>query len=87
MSSSEKCRFWIIGGAFSTATVLAGQMFGIPVSGTMAHSWIMYFSDEYTAFRKYAEMYPDAAVLLVDTYDVLRSGVCQCMPLGLTGTG
>ena len=64
-----------IGGAFSTATVLAGQMFGIPVSGTMAHSWIMYFSDEYTAFRKYAEMYPDAAVLLVDTYDVLRSGV------------
>ena len=50
-------------------------MFGIPVSGTMAHSWIMYFSDEYTAFRKYAEMYPDAAVLLVDTYDVLRSGV------------
>lgn len=41
----------------------------------MAHSWIMYFSDEYTAFRKYAEMYPDAAVLLVDTYDVLRSGV------------
>ncbi len=64
-----------IGGVSSTATVLAGQMFGIPVSGTMAHSWIMYFKDEYTAFRNYAETYPDACVFLVDTYDVLRSGV------------
>lgn len=64
-----------IGGASSTATVLAGQMFGIPVSGTMAHSWVMYFQDEYTAFCKYAKRYPDATVLLVDTYDVLRSGV------------
>ena len=64
-----------IGGAASTATVLAGQLFDIPVSGTMAHSWVMYFSDEYTAFEKYARMYPDASVLLVDTYDVLRSGV------------
>ncbi len=64
-----------IGGADATATVLAGQMFGIPVSGTMAHSWVMYFQDEYTAFCKYAQMYPDATVLLVDTYDVLRSGV------------
>lgn len=64
-----------IGGAASTATVLAGQMFDIPVSGTMAHSWIMYFPDEYTAFSKYAQMYPDATVLLVDTYDVLHSGV------------
>lgn len=64
-----------IGGASSTATVLAGQMFDIPVSGTMAHSWVMYFQDEYTAFSKYAAMYPDATTLLVDTYDVLRSGV------------
>lgn len=64
-----------IGGAASTATVLAGQMFDIPVSGTMAHSWVMFYEDEYTAFRKYAENYPDATVLLVDTYDVLRSGV------------
>lgn len=64
-----------IGGAAGTATVLAGQMFDIPVSGTMAHSWVMYFEDEYTAFRKYAETYPDAAVLLVDTYDVLNSGI------------
>lgn len=64
-----------IGGASGTATVLAGKMFQIPVSGTMAHSWVMYFSDEYTAFKKYAQTYPDAAVLLVDTYDVLESGV------------
>lgn len=64
-----------IGGASSTATVLAGKMFDIPVSGTMAHSWVMFFPDEYTAFSKYARQYPDATVLLVDTYDVLRSGV------------
>lgn len=64
-----------IGGASATATVLAGQMFQIPVSGTMAHSWVMYFGNEYTAFQKYAQTYPDAAVLLVDTYDVLESGV------------
>lgn len=64
-----------IGGVHSTATVLAGQMFQIPVSGTMAHSFIMYYKDEFTAFRKYAETYPDATVLLVDTYDVLKSGI------------
>ncbi len=64
-----------IGGVHSTATVLAGQMFDIPVSGTMAHSWVMYYEDEFTAFAKYAETYPDATVLLVDTYDVLRSGI------------
>lgn len=64
-----------IGGAVGTATVLAGKMFQIPVSGTMAHSWVMYYRDEYTAFQKYAQTYPDAAVLLVDTYDVLGSGV------------
>lgn len=64
-----------IGGVGSTATVLAGKMFGIPVSGTMAHSFIMFYQDEYKAFRKYAETYPNAAVFLVDTYDVLRSGI------------
>lgn len=64
-----------IGGVSSTATVLAGQMFGIPVSGTMAHSWVMFYQDEFTAFKKYAETYPDMTVLLVDTYDVLRSGI------------
>lgn len=64
-----------IGGAVGTATVLAGQMFGIPISGTMAHSWVMYFNSEFDAFKSYAETYPDSTVLLVDTYDVLRSGV------------
>lgn len=64
-----------IGGANSTATVLAGQGFGIPVSGTMAHSWIMYYQDEYEAFKKYALKYPDSTVLLLDTYDVVYSGV------------
>ncbi|MCD8120100.1 MAG: nicotinate phosphoribosyltransferase [Lachnospiraceae bacterium] len=64
-----------IGGAASTATVLAGQMFGIPVSGTMAHSWVMCHENEYAAFARFAELYPDNCILLVDTYDVLESGI------------
>lgn len=64
-----------LGGADGTATVLAGQLFDIPVSGTMAHSWVMYYVDEYTAFKRYAENYPDATILLIDTYDVMHSGV------------
>ena len=49
-----------IGGVAGTATVSAGQMFNIPISGTMAHSWVMFYGDEYEAFKKYAETYPDA---------------------------
>lgn len=64
-----------IGGVHGTATVLAGQKFGIPVSGTMAHSWVMLFGDEYEAFRRFAQCYPDNCILLVDTYDVMDSGV------------
>lgn len=64
-----------IGGVGGTATVLSGQLFDMPVGGTMAHSWVMYYEDEFTAFKKYAETYPDATVLLIDTYDVLKSGV------------
>lgn len=64
-----------IGGVVSTATVTAGQMFGIPVSGTMAHSWVMLYGDEYEAFKNYAKVYPDASVFLVDTYDVIHSGI------------
>ena len=64
-----------IGGASGTATVLAGKMFGIPISGTMAHSWVMSFESEFDAFKAYAESYPNSTVLLVDTYDVLKSGV------------
>lgn len=65
----------VIGGCIGTSNVLAGQMFDIPVMGTHAHSWIMSFDDEYTAFKTYAKMYPDACTLLVDTYDTLKSGV------------
>ena len=64
-----------IGGVSSTATLLAGQIFGIPVSGTMAHSWVMYHDDEYIAFKRFAELYPDNSVLFVDTYDVFKSGI------------
>ena len=65
----------MIGGCIGTSNVLAGQLFDVPVKGTHAHSWIMSFPDEYTAFKTYANMYPDACCLLVDTYDTLKSGV------------
>ncbi len=65
----------MIGGCIGTSNVLAGQLFDVPVKGTHAHSWIMSFPDEYTAFKAYADMYPSACLLLVDTYDTLKSGV------------
>ena len=65
----------IIGGCRSTSNVLTGQMYSIPIAGTHAHSWVMSFPDEITAFRKYAEMFPTSCLLLVDTYDTLKSGV------------
>lgn len=65
----------MIGGCVGTSNVLAGQMFDVPVMGTHAHSWIMSFPDEYTAFKTYADMYPENCTLLVDTYDTLKSGV------------
>lgn len=65
----------IIGGCIGTSNVLCGQLFDVPVKGTHAHSWIMSFPDEYTAFKTYADMYPSACILLVDTYDTLKSGV------------
>ena len=65
----------IIGGCAATSNVIAGKMFDIKVSGTHAHSWVMTFEDELTAFRKYAELYPDNCLLLVDTYNTLKSGV------------
>ena len=65
----------MIGGCIGTSNVLAGQLFDVPVKGTHAHSWIMSFPDEYTAFQTYAQMYPSACILLVDTYDTLKSGV------------
>ena len=65
----------MIAGCIGTSNVLAGQMFDVPVKGTHAHSWIMSFPDELTAFRAYARLYPTACILLVDTYDTLKSGV------------
>lgn len=65
----------VIAGCVGTSNVLTGQMFDVPVLGTHAHSWIMSFPDEYTAFKTYAKLYPHACTLLVDTYDVLKSGV------------
>lgn len=65
----------MIGGCIGTSNVLCGQLFGVPIKGTHAHSWIMSFPDEYTAFKSYAEIYPSACLLLVDTYDTLKSGV------------
>ena len=64
-----------IGGCSSTSNVFAAKKFGIPASGTMAHSWVQMFTSEYDAFKAYAENYPDACVLLIDTYSVLKSGL------------
>jgi nicotinate phosphoribosyltransferase len=64
-----------VGGVRSTSNVLAGKTFAITVKGTHAHSWIMAFSDELAAFRNYARTFPDNCILLVDTYDTLKSGI------------
>lgn len=64
-----------IGGVNGTATVSAGQYFNIPVGGTMAHSYVMYYNDELQSFRQFAKLYPDNCILLIDTYDVLDSGL------------
>lgn len=74
-SATYGARAAIIGGCNSTSNVLAAKQFQIPVAGTMAHSWVEAFDDELTAFQKWAEIYPDNSALLVDTYDVLKSGI------------
>lgn len=65
----------IIGGCSSTSNVLSAQMFGIAAKGTHAHSWVLSFPSELDAFRAFAEIYPDSCLLLVDTYDTIKSGV------------
>jgi nicotinate phosphoribosyltransferase len=65
----------LIGGCSSTACTIAEQMFGIPAVGTMAHSWVQFFSTEYEAFKAWTEAYPENCTLLVDTYNVLKSGI------------
>ncbi|HYW85593.1 MAG TPA: nicotinate phosphoribosyltransferase [Spirochaetia bacterium] len=71
-----------IGGAVASSNTLAGKRFGIPVRGTMAHSWIMAFANELEAFEKYGEIYPDGAILLIDTYDTLGSGIENAIAVG-----
>ena len=65
----------VIGGCAGTSCLMTAKDFGVKASGTMAHSWVQMFPDEYTAFKKYAEMYPDSCMLLVDTYNVIKSGI------------
>lgn len=73
----------IIGGASSTSNVLAGKLFNISVSGTMAHSWIQSFSSEYEAFKTFAEINPSNVIFLVDTYDTLKLGIPNAIKVAL----
>ncbi len=84
-----------IGGCAGTACTVSDQIYGVPAAGTMAHSWVQMFPSEYDAFISYCRTYPNAATLLVDTYDTLRSGVPNAIrafnevlkPLGITKCG
>jgi len=78
----QASRAAVIGGADSTSNVLAGYVYDIPITGTQAHSWIQSFDDELTAFRKYAESFPDKTILLVDTFDTLNSGIPNAIKIG-----
>ncbi len=75
LAGIQASRAAIIGGLDATSNVFAAFTYNLPPSGTQAHSWIQSFPDELTAFRKYAEIYPDNCILLVDTYNTLKSGV------------
>lgn len=84
-----------IGGCKGTACTLTDKLYGVPASGTMAHSWVQMFDTEYDAFRSYCELYPENAILLVDTYNTLKSGVPNAIhafkevliPKGITNFG
>ncbi len=84
-----------IAGCAGTACTMADELYGSPAGGTMAHSWVQMFPDEYTAFKTYCQIYPDNAILLVDTYNVLKSGVPNAikafkevlLPRGITHCG
>lgn len=84
-----------IGGVTGTSNTLTDRLYGVPAAGTMAHSWVQLFDTEYEAFKAYAQAYPDSCILLVDTYDTLRSGVPNAIrvfdevikPLGLRPKG
>ncbi len=84
-----------IGGCAATACTITDEVYGVPATGTMAHSWVQMFDDEYTAFETYCKIYPDNATLLVDTYNVLESGIPNAIrafnkvlkPLGIQKCG
>ena len=84
-----------IGGCHGTACTISDQLFGVKAGGTMAHAWVQMFDSEYEAFKAYAQMYPHNAVLLVDTYNTLKSGVPNAIrvfnevlkPMGITKCG
>ena len=84
-----------IGGCGGTACTLTDELYGVPASGTMAHSWVQMFDTEYEAFKTYCEYYPQNAVLLVDTYNTLKSGIPNAIrafqevlvPKGITNFG
>ena len=84
-----------IGGVHGTACAVSDQLYGVPAAGTMAHSWVQMFDSQYEAFKTYCEIYPTNAVLLVDTYNTLKSGVPDAIrafnevlrPLGITKCG
>lgn len=84
-----------IGGCGSTACAISDMVYGVPATGTMAHSWVQMFDDEYTAFKTYCEIYPNNATLLIDTYNVLKSGLPNAIrafnevlrPMGITKCG
>ncbi|WP_347839916.1 nicotinate phosphoribosyltransferase [uncultured Draconibacterium sp.] len=82
LSSLFASRAACIGGASSTSNALAGKIYDIPVSGTMAHSWVQSFSSELEAFRAFAATNPNNAILLVDTYDTLKSGIPNAITVG-----
>lgn len=75
LAATYGARAAYIGGCVGTSNVLTDFLFGVPATGTMAHSWVQMFDSEYLAFKKYCEIYPDNVILLVDTYDILNSGV------------
>ena len=84
-----------IGGCNSTACAISDEVYGVPAGGTMAHSWVQMFDSEYEAFKTYCEIYPNAATLLIDTYNVLESGLPNAirafkevlLPKGITRCG
>lgn len=80
--SMSASRAAYIGGAAATSNALAARVLGIPAMGTMAHSWVMAFPNERASFDAYADLYPDATVLLIDTYDTLQSGVWNAIAVG-----